>query len=311
MERARVRHSASSIQNSRAAFTLVELLVVIAIIGILIALLLPAVQAAREAARRLECTNHLKQIGLALHNYHAALRSFPSGSLPASGGNQGWAWTVLLLQYFEQGALHGMIDFSSHSLTPENDELGKTPIDLFLCPSATKVEDDYRYGQGFSGSSYDGVMGANHNNQHYEPARSHCGAWFTDGMLYPNSRVKVRDITDGTSNTLAVGERTYQLRQWMLGHTDVTVCVNHAKNVVYPINASPAQSGYYLYDNQAPPGANKVLAFNDCSFGSKHPGGANFALADGSVHFLTENMEMPVFRSLASGQDGEVNRWTP
>ena len=288
----------------RLAFTLVELLVVITIIGILIALLLPAVQAAREAARRLQCSNNLKQIGLALHNYHTAHKSFPCGAgmAPYSEGmSQGYCsigWHVDILPYIEQQSLY------------EGGPAVALPV--YVCPSAGEVVADL--GDPRPGTSYFGVTGAGKNGRFKDLEDSHCGDYYTDGVFYPLSSTRVADIRDGTSNTLAVGERTYVIRSWKSGtlwetNPDTKVCVYSAKNVRWPINISLDEVGYYAFDSNAPSGAPKTLLFNDVMYGSRHPGGAQFAFADGSVHFLPETIDLTVYQDLATIDGGEVNRW--
>jgi prepilin-type N-terminal cleavage/methylation domain-containing protein len=209
----------------RRAFTLVELLVVIAIIGVLVALLLPAVQAAREAARRTQCTNHLKQIGLALHNYHSTHRSFPFGKGPSYPGAQGyarWSCHALMLPFMEQTALHDTLDFRFAPSTPGmggvinfmpaysnangiNDVASRTRIPVFLCPSDVSVNNSQWEGQ----NNYAGNQG------NWLCDRADAAPLPTDiaptelqtGMLYFLSRVNIGSVVDGTSNTMLFSEK--------------------------------------------------------------------------------------------------------
>jgi prepilin-type N-terminal cleavage/methylation domain-containing protein/prepilin-type processing-associated H-X9-DG protein len=298
----------------RRAFTLVELLVVIAIIGILIALLLPAVQAAREAARRISCTNNLKQIGLALHNYHAALGSFPCGAevgflyYQSSGTPVGTkpGWRVFILPYVEQGNIHDQFDFESNICEGVDCELSAMALGLYQCPSdGQQIYDPHRTNTyRWRTANYIGVSGA----RRFETCEQrHCGSWANDGVLHPMSGVRVADIRDGTSNTLAVGEQVNWLRVWTSGAYTTTpqqpwqhVCVFAAKNVVWPINTDPEERRY----NHAQPDQNCL--FNDIFFSSRHPGGANFCRADGSVGFVNETIDMETFKSLSTRDGGEV-----
>ncbi len=292
-------------------FTLVELLVVIAIIGILIALLLPAVQAAREAARRAECSNNLKQIGLAALNYHTSLKSFPTGAQwRANSGGIGVSVWVLLCPYLElQSTYDTMIDRGE----AHHPEIGKLVASVFVCPSDGKMpfdrfatEDEWRT------TNYRGVTGAGVNGEYADMEdASHCGDYYIDGVFYPDSGVRIRDITDGTSNTLAVGESTFELRLWTKGayyegDPEKKVCSFSSKNVRWPINSDPEELCYYNCSS----GSGRCV-FNDAYFGSRHPGGAQFAFADGSVHFLSETVDMTLYQELATRAGGEVNRWSP
>ncbi len=304
-------HKPSDNSSHRRGFTLVELLVVIAIIGILIALLLPAVQAAREAARRMQCTNNLKQLGLALHNYHASERSFPS-----SGGSTNDAppvmtigFLVTLMPHLEQKATYDRFDQTYWS-ADTNLEIGSSQIlSEFICPSDGQQPFDKATPLEHRTTNYLGVMGAGRNeNDVVDLEDSTCGDYYTDGILYPDSHIRIADITDGTSNTLAIGERTYQLRGWLKGtwyYQDQMICAISAGNISWPINSDPK---ILCYANC--PGA-RTLLLNDFFFGSRHPGGSNFVLADGSVHFVDETIDFEIFQDMATRNGGEVNRWSP
>ena len=303
-------------RRSDSGFTLVELLVVIAIIGILIALLLPAVQAAREAARRSQCSNNMKQLGLALHNYHDVFKVLPPGGLrdalratPVARGN-GLAWNVFILPFMEQQALHDQFDFlltdDASCVQAPNTTITLTPVDGFLCPSGTRLYD------GSSTTRYTchyvGVMGPKgtnpvsgsayllHDSSTY--GETGHGGFAQDGILYNVSKVRFRDILDGTSNTVAVGELSHDkancYRMWPRGMYD-----NHsrsAKNINYGINA-------FAYSTSAYP---SVSQFNDVSMSSNHPGGAMFSLCDGSTRFLSETVDITLYKSAASRAGGEA-----
>ncbi|MBN1588790.1 MAG: DUF1559 domain-containing protein [Pirellulales bacterium] len=310
----------SSCRTSQG-FTLVELLVVIAIIGILIALLLPAVQAAREAARRVSCTNKLKQIGLALQNYHSAHRRFPPGGLfgqGPKGDHSGFGFAAMIMPYMELGVLYDNLDFTKDfNITPNIDQAIKA-ADSFRCPSFSGADGEtWTITPGsiddLSVGNYSGVSGADPPDTsgsplHYlYPSGGHCGAYYINGILYPGSRVSVRDIVDGTASTFIVGERIFELRSWMRGdyYQDTLdrpwlVCSASAKGITKPLNPPP---GEWIYDPKI--GTRNIL-FNELYFGSEHPGGANFAKADGSVDFVEESVDFAVLKATATRDSSEV-----
>jgi prepilin-type N-terminal cleavage/methylation domain-containing protein/prepilin-type processing-associated H-X9-DG protein len=295
----------------RSGFTLVELLVVIAIIGILIALLLPAVQAAREAARRMQCNNNLRQMGLAFHAYHDAVGVFPAIPDISDTDDGNWlGWEVDLLPYYEQGSLLEQVDLVSYpNGTPQNIALARRIVPACQqCPSS----EEYLNWSGI-GSSYASIMGSGafRGTKYQDRPEGWCGDCSADGIMAPGITRRVRDITDGTSNTLALGERLYWRGGWLLSlvTSGNHRCVLHAKNIRYSINSDPNQVGYYWGDADAPAGAAKCVEYNDTWFGSSHPGGANFMMADGSTHFFNEMIEFSLFADLGSVDGGEVLDW--
>jgi prepilin-type N-terminal cleavage/methylation domain-containing protein len=205
----------------RRGFTLIELLVVIAIIAVLIALLLPAVQAAREAARRVQCVNNLKQIGLALANYHDAIGSFPMSyagrRLFVDGSTdtaQGWGWGSLILPQMEQPSLYNAINMSLPVEAPQNLTVVRTMIAGYLCPS------DPTPGTTFPVDDGTGVVLANVSPTSYAACVGNDAADSTtglnndgigNGVLYRNSRIRMADILDGTSQTIVIGERAWSI----------------------------------------------------------------------------------------------------
>ncbi len=289
----------------RRAFTLVELLVVIAIIGILIALLLPAVQAAREAARRSQCTNNLKQIALGLHNYHDTYKSFASGWIhPGRGGFETWGWSAFALPFLEQGALHDQMgvsdDFIGHSMQSADWQRVRdgmqTVLAAFMCPS----DDGYhREGLVHWARRFNGGVGWNTHN--YRPAVSnymgHTGHYVTGGhapirrrsntgIFFGDSDVAFRSILDGTSNTFLVGERDTAFCRSGTWVGVRNTAGEGSRGIWTVIGGSRARL------NQPDPpiywGSN-----NGCGegFSSLHPGGANFAMCDGSVTFISETID--------------------
>jgi prepilin-type N-terminal cleavage/methylation domain-containing protein len=322
-----------------AAFTLVELLVVIAIIGVLVALLLPAVQAAREAARRSDCQNRLRQVALACVSHHDAKGYFPSGSAtdkedPQPGANTSYtAFSFIphILPYMEQQAVQNSMNMKQAWFRPVNyDTAFKTPLPGLACPSQNPVQltfvtkpgstdppEEYAYLQ----PHYMGVMGAKDNCPYtattfpettytLAPANAapNCGNGGTadNGILYIGSRVKFKDIADGGSNTFLIGEASWDVgpqRPWMVGFSSNTQLAGHftyvIKNIAYPLNTA-----YRVYPN--PPGG-QPYPNNDTSFGSLHPGGTFMALCDASVHFVREDVDLKgVLKAMASRGSEEI-----
>ena len=284
-------------QNANNGFTLVELLVVIAIIGILIALLLPAVQAAREAARRMQCSNNLKQLGVAMHNYHAALGCFPPGFMVLTHEGEiggGWAWGVFLMPYIEQSPLQGTLSPSKFTLSqvisdPALLPMLQTNLSVFRCPSSPMEPL-----REFQGSGAEMVGTANYTC---------CRGFFNlkgaahlsqqnNGIFYGESRTRIRDVTDGTSNTFALGERTVLAK----------FAADPSK---WPSWCGPGGLGIGSTVSSSVSGR-----MNDPDsihfFSSHHPGGATFCFADGSVRFISENIHPLTLRYLGSMSDREV-----
>ena len=288
-------------------FTLVELLVVIAIIGILIALLLPAVQAAREAARRMQCSNNMKQIGLALHMYHDTHNVMPPAGIKVNGRYRG-GWSVTILAHSEQSGILDSLAFPEyHYYSDRNKFAAMTPVPMFLCPSQGETHTQHNQ---VSGSSKEQYNGQNPYTIHYQTVAGPTptatedypvdpdggnGVFATGGIIYRDSSVSLDDVTDGTSKTYLVGELSWAkscvFRLWTRGCTG-TDC-GGCKNMAYGINLGE----YATYMNGF---------FNDCGFGSEHPGGANFTMADGSVRFVSEDTFLGILKKTASRNAGEV-----
>jgi prepilin-type N-terminal cleavage/methylation domain-containing protein/prepilin-type processing-associated H-X9-DG protein len=270
----------------RPAFTLIELLVVIAIIGILVGLLLPAVQKVREAAARAQCQNNLKQLGLALHNYHDVLRKLPPGYVAAgpyvdgtTDTAPGWAWGTFLLPYLEQGNLYSQLPLSQ---SVQNCPAAQTVVNLFICPSDLTPQGSF----AVTGASWTTVCQA--------PPSSYaacCGGGTSttaatgNGCFYRNSCVRLTDITDGTSNTIFIEERAFANVQ---GTWVGAISGGYCNQGQYNPSAVPGKLGQGAADlvlihagtNNNPTGRN----LDDAS--SMHLYGSNFLFADGSVHFL-------------------------
>ena len=358
----------------QSAFTLVELLVVIAIIGVLVALLLPAVQAAREAARRMSCQSSIKNMALACTNYENAKKTYPPGAVNANKASiNGSSWQIIILPYMEQGAMsanvlawfnqwkktHSDQDPDFYVIRDQaaaGDASAKQLVDalqgvtLYICPSDNAEEVRDKFAPELRASNYGGVAGSYMSRpvSMREPCvnlpaasaypnkgigtcvSSGLGNMNVDGMLFPGYGVEGKSIIDGTSNTLMIGERWYQVRAWPFGSywtssgrdippKDQTI-VNSASsackniNTKYPPNGDPHVVGWYAaHDNATdrPPTKPATVttgsvAFNDLYFGSFHPGGANFARADASVQFITDGLDLETYGALASRNGEEV-----
>ncbi|MDX1966275.1 MAG: DUF1559 domain-containing protein [Planctomycetaceae bacterium] len=291
--------------KSRRGFTLIELLVVIAIIAILIALLLPAVQQAREAARRTQCRNNLKQLGLALHNYHDThtllpighqyIGTFDGNSTNADGGN-GFGWSYFVLPYFDQAPLYNQFrpeyPLSNDAYPQSNDSAGSnrqlaaTPLAMMRCPSDVLPE-SLNFGvAGNTGRmlpqatcSYKASAGSFFNNSQGTPAQNQSRF---NGLFHRDSRIGLRDITDGTSNTIAVGEFTWKLSTATRLYGAVSATLGYASGAS---NGLMSNSEFGIN----PPQSAAINILNS-SWHSLHTGGAHFLMADGQVRFISQNV---------------------
>jgi prepilin-type N-terminal cleavage/methylation domain-containing protein/prepilin-type processing-associated H-X9-DG protein len=337
----------------RRGFTLIELLVVIAIIAVLIGLLLPAVQAAREAARRAQCVNNLKQMGIALHNYHDAFQTFAPGYVSAvlpgvtDACNQdaengqsvdlgpGWAWGSMILPFLEQQPLYNSVNFSLSVAYAANNTCSTTSLTAYLCPSdpgptlvpvLADPPDPANPGQ-FAGTTvvdrvargnYVGMWGLGelcagsntnsvpNNNGTNDPLGVPAGCFFR------NSKVGVADVTDGTSNTIAVGERSHNLSYvtWTArsinGWLGKTSQVEGGQDL---FNPSPEECWTQVLGPAGLEGGPRTINNPEAhveDYWSRHPGGANVLFADGSVHFLKSAINPTPWRALATRNYGEV-----
>jgi len=313
-------------QTFRRGFTLIELLVVIAIIAVLIALLLPAVQAAREAARRSQCVNNMKQLGIAMHNYHDVVGSFPTsfwrntrniqGNTAVDGTNR-HSWFSMILPYIEQPAVYNAMNFSMGCGGPINSTAAMTPINVLMCPSdpAPTISPFPRVDQGVGPNnnsgpklSYLGNFGDNHNDD---------ATWWTFPNL-PASRdngfgeyqtqtgimcrsggtTAIRDVTDGTSNTFAAGETLYESCDWFTwanpnGSTAGTSCpicymrvTDHKQNSASATDSNNWRVGF--------------------GWRSMHSGVVNFLFCDGSVKALKCSISRVTYRALSTRNIGEL-----
>jgi prepilin-type N-terminal cleavage/methylation domain-containing protein len=322
-------------------FTLIELLVVIAIIAVLIALLLPAVQQAREAARRTQCRNNLKQLGLALHNYHDMANAFPMGMCGWPGTSDGtcWGWGTFTLPMLDQAPLYHQlaaspnglspnvgqpaIGFSAvlHSFTPQN-PLVQTPLTMHRCPSdpggglviipAAGLNGSLRYNTfTYARSNYAGVIGSFWQNVG--------GLMVSNGAFTESASMRMRDFTDGLSNTFLIGERAtpYSQNGLYFGGDGIWAGANDDEGPAVNWQGFAVTLGYCSQPDRinvssaSPPSLPNAAMYR--AYGSRHVGGAHFLLGDGSVRFLSENIATgPInqpgstYQNLASRNDGQA-----
>lgn len=293
--------------TSRKGFTLIELLVVIAIVALLIGLLLPAVQKVRESANRMSCQNNLKQIGLAMHNYHDTLGSFPSGYLcrvqpDPIQTSPGWGWASLVLPYVEQENLGRAIQFRLPVEDAANLTARTTPLRLFTCPSDRStgvfriLDEDGRPLAEAATNSYAACFGAGG-----EIGEDPDGG---NGLFFRNSRIRFADVTDGSSNTIAVGERAAAFTQaaWAGAVSGGTTRITPRAPVFSTaVEEAPTQTlahtgSHTLNDPYADPD----------DFFSPHAGVGMFLFGDGSVRPVRAGVELPVLKALSTRAGQEI-----
>jgi prepilin-type N-terminal cleavage/methylation domain-containing protein/prepilin-type processing-associated H-X9-DG protein len=312
--------------KNRRGFTLVELLVVIAIIGVLVALLLPAVQAARESARRSDCTNRMKQIGLATMMYHDARSVFPSAYITRAGGGgsmgtpdptsgdagPGWTMFVQIMPYIEESSLLGKFNLNLPCWDPSNAAGATTRISSFRCPSVSDDSTTYSVLAADGSTMYTFARG------HYAAMAGRMNVWdnsspilsnIADGVFYRNSKTRLRDILDGTSKTMFVAEQTPL-------HSDSTWVGIVPGSITCPGPlfaggdcdlAAPQVNVHAGPGGDVPPTIlppNATGDVDDCW--SEHPAGCNMLFGDGSVQFVLETINPLLWSALATRANGEV-----
>lgn len=315
-------------QAHRTGFTLIELLVVIAIIAMLAALLLPAVQMAREAGRRSQCLNNLKQMALAMHNYETGFRSFPSGyidhpiepveevslpdkplintmirgvatqtTFPTWVLPDDWGWHALILPQMDMGTIKldftkGKYNLADFAFTP-NEDYVKTSIPSYVCPSIANLPNrrplDWNY------TTYRGCMGAYDTNNSGPPK----APTVPNGMLYRDSAVKMSDVSDGTSNTILVGDALFGY--WADGFS---CCVRVWDDSTHPDVWDTYWAFQVLTVNQ------DLITLRYFSFGSNHGDLCNFALVDGSAKSVSKRIDINVFKAIST-RNGSLKSMNP
>ena len=257
------RNQAAPRSEIRQGLTLVELLVVMAVVGTLVGLLLPAVNAAREAGRRSSCQNNLRQLGIAFQQYHGSHGTFPVGCIEwrpfGDRSQRQLAWGAFLLPFLEEVAVYERLDLSTPFDSPQNAEAAAVILPVFLCPSVSRAVEQI---DGRGPCHYGGIFGERIMGPNRPPK----------GTMLIDSPISIAEIRDGTSRTLLVSEDSeFADGQWINGR--------NLFDQAFAINAAPA------FEND---------------IRSDHPGGANGLFADGSVHFLAESLELPVLAALCT-----------
>lgn len=327
----RVSIGVSSSRHCHPGFTLIELLVVIAIIAILVSLLLPAVQQAREAARLTQCRNNLKQLGLAFHSYHDAHQTFPAAYLADTrhplrdratlDGPGGYSWAAMLLPYFEQASLYQQFDVNRPCWDAANASAARTRLSMLLCPSATGTESTMSVRSAtrtvlaeFGRSTY--VVNAGQEEPWGFTADDYRSV--ADGPFYRNSRVRAADITDGLSSTVFLGEHVPVLsdKTWVGVVPGARVCTNNpsrfpltdcdAAATLVNVHAGPAVDEIDPVTGFAPIHPPNSPLSHVCQMYSQHNGGALVLLGDGSARFISELIHQPTWAALCSIRKGEV-----
>ncbi len=308
-----------NIVKHRNAFTLVELLVVIAIIGILIGMLLPAVQMVRESARRTQCLNNIRQIGLGLLNYEGSMEEFPPGwitdNLAEPIGETGWGWSAAILPYMEAGNLDDQLNYNLPIADHYHEDLIQTKLPFYMCPSdpAPEIvnlnthieehghpimgafrkhdEEEHEHGDQFwvSRSNYSGVFGSNEIHDLVEDGIHGNGTFFVN-----NRSAKLRDFLDGQSNTIIVGERRNS--EGAISWVGVVKQTEDGDQIDEAVARIVGSTDHPPNDEHA--------HFED--FSSYHPAGINTLLGDGSAHFVTESIDEKVFQALGTRAGREI-----
>ncbi|WP_437222872.1 DUF1559 domain-containing protein [Planctomicrobium sp. SH661] len=315
----------------RSAFTLIELLVVIAIIGVLVALLLPAVQQAREAARRSACKNNLKQLGLALHNYHDSHNTFPPGAIygtqsgacgganPACTGGNEYGFHALILPYIDQANLYQSINFNGARrgnpvAVPDPGSESSVKIATFLCPSSNKIKDSsgasrytmHYYGNGgpkgatgFTDSLYTCQVWSAANECSVNPASTTAWGGFSQhGVLSRNSKIRFNDIVDGSTSTFLMFEIS-----------NTRARDGRELNCYRSWTRGSGTTDSFAFKNvMFSPNAYSGgdYKWNDVSMGSEHSGGTHVLMCDGAVKFVSDSVDITALKSTASRSSGEV-----
>jgi prepilin-type N-terminal cleavage/methylation domain-containing protein/prepilin-type processing-associated H-X9-DG protein len=295
--------------RTRRAFTLIELLVVIAIIAILIALLVPAVQKVRESAARLQCKNNLKQIGLALHNYHDRMKGFPPGyqtnvASDNSDLGPGWGWAAFLLNDVDQTSLKNQIRFDLQISDPLNAQVRVAAVPVYVCPSENLtapfavVDANGNPICTVARGSYvamNGILGVSSD------------AFDNNGAFLRNRSMRVADISDGLSNTLFVGERCTNMSSttWTGAVTNGVVPAQRYPNLADQLANAELASALVLAHGSQFHLPNNPLVFDADATSSYHTGGVNFLFGDGTVRPINNSIDGRVYEALLTRAGNE------
>lgn len=307
-------------RSRQSGFTLIELLVVIAIIAILIALLLPAVQQAREAARRSSCRNNMKQLGLALHNYHDTFKIFPFG-----WDTRGSLWSAHILPYMDQANIYNTLIWQESGPgnwdldTSPNEVACETIIPTFICPSLPiPMQHDYNGIDRRVVTSYRGNAGSEASSDDQStsntimPGSKSLETMYLNGIFSACSKTTISDIIDGTSNTILIGESQTDpafdkdgqgMDHWYIGSPQADPCACNGGTGGTEFTEAVGTTILGMNLRNVNPAANGSLM--EITFGSWHEGGAFFTLSDGSVRFISENVDLRLYQSISTKQGSE------
>ena len=295
----------------RRGFTLIELLVVIAIIGVLVALLLPAVQQAREAARRAQCSNNIKQVMLAFHNYHDSNNGFPNRySLNGTTLNSGHGWGLKLLPYLEQAPLYNSWNNNKSFFDPENQTVLMTPVKPYICPSAPNGPRVMNLSSGSTTATSTGIAGdyVVFHQITTTGTGAACVACNTAAPKTAGTVTPISSITDGTSNTILMSEQAGR-PDYYIGRTKQVSNSAMTNPLFWGGWASYQSVTAQGWNGATPPAAGGARAMNwSNSQGvySFHVGGAQFGLCDGSVRLISENVSLKTLIALWTRDDGDI-----
>ncbi len=328
---------ASNVGRIKTGFTLVELLVVIAIIGILVGLLLPAVQQIREAARRTQCLNNLKQLGLAIHNYESAFGGFPEARwspngtsnytipAPVGAGKSSWkSWSVSILPFVEQQAVSDLIDQKQSWFSPANLEATRTPIEVFVCPTTPNSPriDEYHV-RGAAAGDY-GCINEVHQRvfeQILVPPQMGTRPEEREGPLVKQVRMKMRDIGDGLSNTIMLAESAGKPEAWLsIGKMNAESFAQYTDDKVILFNGNYVNAdgtgwadpdANFTINGASSDGLKKygpamINAINASEVFAFHPAGANHLFSDGSVSFIAKSIDARAYVWQCTRDGGEI-----
>jgi prepilin-type N-terminal cleavage/methylation domain-containing protein/prepilin-type processing-associated H-X9-DG protein len=292
----------------RRGFTLLEVLVVIAILSMLAAMLLPAIQAARESARRIQCRNNLKQMGLALHEYHESVGAFPMGYVSPTQSaplytSPGWGWAALILSHLDQRPLYDSANFSLPIEMAENQTVRTTAVGVYVCPSDTAVGTYVALSEGggpvanVHTNSYAACFGSGLEIDEFPDSGN--------GIFTRNQSTRIADIRDGTSQTIAIGERGACLVMTPWAGAPVNAISQFSNDTRLLTYGTIGHGGELVLARAMWTGPN-APGTGTADFYSPHANGIHFLFADGSVQMVKGTVNLSVYRALCTRDGGEL-----